>query len=463
MISTASFTTSCGFCGVGLVLPEHKKYRVDRSGAKILKGNNFCDHWCYNQYQKLNGPSPGFAKYVRENRGELIRRGINLALSHKIYTSEFLRKLQACTGSDCAYPNCNLQLSKFGPRSKWNCCSYHTALVTRAIWGQNQGRKNLVKKHGLEPIEQTFKYLPPATLICAKCKKKFVRSGKRALKPRENVFCSKECQYTYRSKSVEISCATCGIKFRRPQSQTYVYDKGGGKKRAKRQQFCSSKCHYEFVPENNQGGRRLRQRIFNCKYCKKEFFTLFRSNRIGKDGRIRKKQQYCCVKCCAAYVRKKGLRRTIELKTVYCLECGKRFKTIYYPASSVSSGKIQKFCSIRCGAFYRGPLRKKVKCLQCKKFFLTPNYKARNLPSGKAVLKQKYCGNKCYKLANQADKKELACKVCGKKFATYYYRDRIGKDGKIHKKQKFCSRKCFGINLLKTGGKNVSNRKKEDK
>lgn len=456
-----NFTTSCGFCGVELVLPECQKYRYKRNGEKVLKSNHFCDAWCYNQFQKVSGPAEGFVKYLQENRGELIKRGIKLgSQKEKIYTSEFLRNLQASTKPNCAYPDCDLEINKQGPRSKWNCCAYHTALVTRAVWAQNKNRKDLVKKHGVEPIEQTFEYLPPATLVCANCKNEFVRSGKRSQAKKTNVFCSKKCQYAFHPKTVEVDCATCGTKFTCHQSRLYTRDKSGNKV-LKKQIFCSRSCHHDFIPESNKGGRRLKQRVFSCKHCKKEFSTLFSTERIYKDGKLRKKQQYCSVKCYGAHVREKGLRRTIELKTIYCLECGKKFKTIYYPASGVDGGRIQKFCSVRCGAFYRGPIRKKVKCAQCKKFFHTPNYKTRTLPSGKVVSKQKYCGNKCYKLARQADKKEVACKVCGKMFTTYYYRDRVVKGGKIHKKQKFCSRKCFGTTLLKTGGNNVSSNKRE--
>ncbi len=296
MQKSKSFTTSCGFCGLELVLPDHRRYhsRRDSQGKQVLQTNHFCDTWCWRQYKKLQGLPLHFAKLMRENRGDLIKRGLKLgSKTKKIYTSEFLRNLLNSPRATCAYPDCDGEISKIGPRSKWNCCPYHTALVTRAVWAQNKRRRDAVRKHGVEPIEQTFVYLPQVTLVCANCKTEFVRSGQHALLPRENVYCSKVCQFSHR-KTKEISCVTCGSKFRRYGSREW-----------------------------------------------------------------------------------------------------------------------------------------------------------------------KYCSQACYNIARQSDKKEVVCQVCGMKFTTYYDRDRVKKNGIVHKKQKFCSWECFDTTRIKTGGKNVSNRKEK--
>lgn len=290
MQKTKHFTTSCGFCGLELVFPEHRKYlsRPDKDGKKVIQTNHFCDAWCFHQFKKLKGLSPGLAKHIKESRGELIKRGIKLgSATKKIYTSEFLRKLQASTEPTCTYPDCDLAISKIGPRSKWNCCPKHTALVRGAVWAQNKKRKDLVKKHGVEPIEQTFEYLPPATLKCANCKKGFVRSGKHALLPKKNVYCSKVCQFSHR-KTSEVTCANCGNQFRRYGSRKWKY--------------CSSKC-YRLA---RQADKQPDKKAVKCLVCAKKFTTYYYRTRVGKGGKIHQKQKYCSRKCFGMTRRKTG-------------------------------------------------------------------------------------------------------------------------------------------------------------
>ena len=186
-------------------------------------------------------------------------------------------------------------------------------------------------------------------LICAECGKEFF--AHRRIKKGTNAFCSKECGDKFRTKVANRThekkiCKNCGKEFQGRKDIDV--------------QFCSQKCHYQFI-------KKTHVKLRKCKYCGKEF--------VAK----RKSQIYCCDDC-------QHKSQRVDKKAI-CEYCGKEFFSDKY--------LTQKFCSKECVLNARKnsiPSIEKI-CPVCGQKFLA-----------KSQLKI-YCSRSCVRKASHHSKK----------------------------------------------------------
>lgn len=109
-------------------------------------------------------------------------------------------------------------------------------------------------------------------VICAYCTKNFLKDNRHInenIKLGNNFYCSSDCQYSFKSKKVELGCENpaCTNKFKRVQNEISLH------------YYCSRSCA---VAINNGRFPKRVATIKRCKYCGKRMF---------------KYRIYCSVKC----------------------------------------------------------------------------------------------------------------------------------------------------------------------
>lgn len=109
------------------------------------------------------------------------------------------------------------------------------------------------------------KYRTWVKVSCTHCGKEFWRDRRWVYK---NVFCSRDCQYKYKQKRIDVTCANCGKKVKRiathyNNSKTKLF-------------FCDIKCKYEAQHIKNIFRK---TKIIRCYKCDKSIEVDYRASK----------------------------------------------------------------------------------------------------------------------------------------------------------------------------------------
>lgn len=187
-------------------------------------------------------------------------------------------------------------------------------------------------------------------LQCTNCSKEFEKyesEYKRAIsRGIKNFFCSRKCNFEYKSKQVtyhDFTCLSCGNVFQRTEREVK-----NAKRLGQEIKFCSKKCKSDYWGRN--------RKEVKCSTCDKLFL------RQEKD--ICPDHNFCSAECYDIYL--ESLRVEIN-----CIQCSKTFSVLKSDLANIDKmGKDRvQTCSDECYENYKMSFYETIACKNCEKEF----------------------------------------------------------------------------------------------